>query len=157
MDPVSIPRKEGGIYVLCIKNEQTTEIKVGKLGTLEFEKDGIHVYVGSAMNGLYHRIKRHLSKDKKIRWHIDYLLEKARVFKVCYAITNERKECAVSQFFNVKNKFFTPVPRFGNSDCRSCPGHLYKWIVPGKLEKFDGLVRTSFESAGLKPRILQNS
>ncbi|MFX0100953.1 MAG: DUF123 domain-containing protein [Candidatus Hodarchaeota archaeon] len=156
MNLPSIPKETGGIYILCIETTDDLRIDVGKLGNLEF-KNGIHVYVGSAMNGLYHRINRHISNSKKIRWHIDYLLEHARVFKVYYAITSERKECAVSNFFNEKSQYFKPVPNFGNSDCTNCPSHLYSLKILGSLNKFDELLRKSLESSGLEAKILQIS
>lgn len=61
-----------GCYCLVIKNDETTKIKIGKLGRLDFKK-GYYVYVGSAMNRLESRLKRHLSNKKKMHWHVDYL------------------------------------------------------------------------------------
>ena len=34
------------------------------------------------MNGLEQRVARHLRKDKKMHWHIDYLLKKAKILEV---------------------------------------------------------------------------
>lgn len=61
-------------YCLIINIKKDTEIKIGKkLGFINFKK-GCYVYVGSAMNCLESRVKRHLSDNKKKHWHIDYLL-----------------------------------------------------------------------------------
>lgn len=63
-----------GSYCLIINVEKDTKIKIGKkLGIINFKK-GCYVYVGSAMNSLESRVKRHLSDNKKKHWHIDYLL-----------------------------------------------------------------------------------
>ncbi|MGZ7049923.1 MAG: GIY-YIG nuclease family protein, partial [Methanobacterium sp.] len=60
-------------YCLLINLNVDSEISVGKLGKLNFKK-GFYVYVGSALNSIDARIKRHLKNDKKLFWHIDYLL-----------------------------------------------------------------------------------
>jgi len=74
-----------GSYILLIKLLKDSEIKVGSLGTISFKK-GFYVYVGSAMGGLEQRINRHLRKNKKTFWHIDYLLNNrgAKIIKVFY-------------------------------------------------------------------------
>lgn len=52
-----------GCYCLIIKLEKNEKIKIGKLGSINFKK-GHYVYVGSAMNSLESRLKRHLSDEK---------------------------------------------------------------------------------------------
>ena len=37
-------------------------------------KKGCYGYMGSALNGLEQRVRRHLSTQKKLHWHVDYLL-----------------------------------------------------------------------------------
>lgn len=61
-----------GAYLLLLNNPSDFSKKIGRLGTRTFRK-GYYVYVGSAMNGLKARIKRHRRKQKKIHWHIDYV------------------------------------------------------------------------------------
>ena len=51
-----------GCYCLTIHLKNTKKIKVGKLGKINF-KNGYYAYVGSAMNSLESRLKRHLSED----------------------------------------------------------------------------------------------
>ncbi|MFP4052091.1 MAG: GIY-YIG nuclease family protein, partial [Thermoplasmata archaeon] len=63
-----------GIYTLVIELKEDKVIEVGAIGNIDFDK-GYYVYVGSAQNGLEARIERHLSDEKKIHWHIDYLLK----------------------------------------------------------------------------------
>ena len=73
-----------GCYCLIISLEKDKTIKIGKkLGNIQF-KQGKYVYVGSAMNSLFGRIRRHLSDEKKLHWHVDYLLKHAEITDVIY-------------------------------------------------------------------------
>ena len=109
-----------GCYCLVICLEKTQKIKIGKkLGKIEFES-GYYVYVGSAMNSLESRLKRHLSDDKKLHWHVDYFLEKSKIVDIIYN-ENKKVECEVSQYLASKTKGITD---FGCSDCE-CESHLY--------------------------------
>ena len=108
-----------GCYCLTIHLKNTKKIKVGKLGMINFKK-GYYVYVGSAMNSLESRLKRHLSEDKKLHWHIDYLLKKAEITGIIYN-ENKKVECELSQFLKTKTD---GVKNFGCSDCE-CESHLY--------------------------------
>ena len=110
-----------GIYclVICLKRKKT--INIGKkLGKTTFNK-GYYVYVGSAMNSLNSRIKRHLSDEKKLHWHIDYLLKESEVADVIYAETTKKLECDLS---NCLSRQTFGIPDFGCSDC-NCKSHLY--------------------------------
>jgi len=117
-------KQDKGIYCLIIKLSRSTKIKVGSLGKIDFLK-GVYLYSGSAMNGLTNRINRHRKKQKKLFWHIDYLLN-SRYAKIIFVIpikTDKRLECIlnrmVSQFPDA-----TPVKGFGCSDCK-CETHLF--------------------------------
>ncbi len=112
-----------GAYCLIMKLDENIDIQVGKLGKFHFPR-GYYVYVGSAMNDLDVRITRHLrsSKEKRKHWHIDYLLDYARVIDVI-RIPSERKiECEVADFFAAHGKII--APGFGSSDC-DCKSHLF--------------------------------
>ncbi|RKY43499.1 MAG: GIY-YIG nuclease family protein, partial [Candidatus Omnitrophota bacterium] len=65
-------------YLLEVSNKIDKEIKIGRLGQIEFKK-GIYLYVGSAKKGLISRLRRHISKKKKLFWHIDYFLSQEKV------------------------------------------------------------------------------
>ncbi len=103
------------------------EISVGKLGLLKFT-GGEYIYTGSAMKNLIQRVERHKRKEKKIKWHIDYLLANAFVsiseVKIKYSIIKE--ECKINQesiqFYDAE----IPVKKFGSSDCKKCQSHLIK-------------------------------
>ncbi len=64
--------EEKGSYLLIFYNDQPFKKNIGSLGERAFKK-GYYVYVGSAMQALDKRIKRHLRKSKKVRWHLDYI------------------------------------------------------------------------------------
>ncbi|ABR55583.1 DNA-(apurinic or apyrimidinic site) lyase [Methanococcus vannielii SB] len=114
-----IPR-ERGTYVLRIKINNSKNILVGKK-EIQFEK-GDYFYIGSAMGNslnLYNRINRHLSDEKKKRWHIDYLLEFGNIKEIY--VTDGSFECSVSKDFEAILK---GIFGFGCSDCK-CKSHLY--------------------------------
>jgi len=64
---------DSGCYQLKIKIKQNISLQIGALGVCNFPK-GDYVYTGSAMRNLTQRVARHRRKNKKLHWHIDYLL-----------------------------------------------------------------------------------
>ncbi len=130
-----------GSYLLIIKNPIKKHIKIGSLGRLVFDK-GYYIYVGSAMNSLEARIARHARKNKKLFWHIDYLLSHTKIVGVLIKPSNKKQECNIAKII-AKN--FSCIPRFGCSDCK-CKSHLFfsktnpsrkiRKIVPG-LKTFE--------------------
>jgi Uri superfamily endonuclease len=92
------------------------------LGDLFFNK-GIYAYVGSAQSNFYHRIKRHLRKEKKLFWHIDYLLDnnKTRILKIFFKQGVKTEECNLARLISGKGSY---ILRFGSSDCK-CKSHLF--------------------------------
>jgi len=109
-----------GSYVLLVNLNADKSIKIGKLGKLYFKK-GFYAYVGSAMNGLEGRINRHLRSDKKLHWHIDYLLKNAEIIDVFYKETKQKIECDIAKIFDEK---LENINLFGCSDCK-CKSHLF--------------------------------
>ena len=110
-----------GCYCLIISMNDEKTIKIGKkLGKTTF-KEGYYVYVGSAMNSLSARINRHLSNEKKLHWHVDYLLKNAKITDVIYNESNLKIECELSQYLATKT---IGIKDFGCSDCE-CESHLY--------------------------------
>jgi len=111
-----------GCYCLIIYVKKKSRIKIGKkLGCIEFKR-GIYVYIGSAMNSLESRLNRHLSDDKKLHWHVDYLLkhDNTKILNILYN-TDKKVECDISQYLSAKT---TSIRDFGCSDC-DCESHLY--------------------------------
>jgi Uri superfamily endonuclease len=112
-----------GIYALIIQLSRDSNVTVGKLGALHFTK-GLYAYVGSAQIALEKRIARHLKKEKRVFWHIDYLLQNhnAKILRVFTKTAEKQEECVVAKRIAAKGK---AVASFGCSDCR-CTSHLFR-------------------------------
>ena len=135
---------ETGGYVLLLRLKERSDIRIGRLGTIQFNS-GYYAYVGSAMRGLKQRITRHLRKDKKLHWHIDYLLEKANVVKVIVCQSDNSIECDVAGEIG---SMYNVINGFGSSDC-TCSGHLYYSPFD-----FGNKIMRLLESAGMKPSMV---
>lgn len=112
-----IKNMNSGIYFLLIRNNKGHSLKIKNKDY--FFPRGFYVYVGSAQKNLCQRIERHRRKEKKKRWHIDYLLEFAKIIEV-KIITNQQK--AKEQFYAekwIEVADFIPVPKFGASDSKA--------------------------------------
>jgi len=106
-------------YQLFITLREDARLIIGRLGTFEFPA-GEYIYTGSARSNFAARIRRHLSQDKKLHWHIDYLLAAPRA-GIRDVRTHTEPECLLNQ----RTDGEIPVPGFGASDCRQhCVSHL---------------------------------
>lgn len=155
---------EKGTYALVIALKSEATIAVGKLGGRGGEggeneitfPPGYYVYFGSALGGLSGRVSRHLRSEKskrggggegsakKLHWHIDYLIQFAKVVEVWYAVEGEEREwrerkrsleciwCRVARGMLNGQILFSG---FGSSDCR-CPAHLIYFSSPPSFEFF---------------------
>ncbi|WP_211364255.1 GIY-YIG nuclease family protein [Propionivibrio limicola] len=117
------PENDSGLvprtYQLLIDVASPVRVSIGRLGTYDFPA-GLYCYTGSALRNFEARIRRHLAKEKKLRWHIDYLLAAPGV-----CVREVRRlaepECEVNQRLIGE----VLVPGFGASDCRAgCGSHL---------------------------------
>jgi Uri superfamily endonuclease len=117
-------RPSRGTYALHLELERETVIPVGQLGTFRFPA-GHYVYVGSALGsgGLTARLARHHRRDKRIRWHIDYVLAHARIVDVRVDESGQRLECTWARALLGMPGAQIVAPRLGSSDC-ACPSHL---------------------------------
>lgn len=122
-----------GIYVLIIRVSNDVAVQVGALGKLTFEK-GLYAYVGSAQGNLEQRVRRHLLKEKRKFWHIDYLLgnDAATVLGVFHKQADKTEECAVARAIGERGR---GVAGFGASDC-NCKNHLLRIEGYGFLQGF---------------------
>jgi len=117
--------KDTGCYVLVVCVELPCWIKAGKLSEREFEK-GLYLYIGRAKRNLRGRLARHLRAEKKLFWHIDYLLQQAFIEKIWCRLAYF-DECRIfSSILKVCGKTCLAIPGFGASDCR-CPSHLIQY------------------------------
>ena len=119
-----------GIYTLLLRVPKEFTLTIGKLGKHRFPI-GYYTYTGSALGkgaaSLKHRIARHLRKEKRMFWHIDYLLadENVSIEAVIAAETNQNMECKINQLIKTINGANVQVKWFGASDCRkNCGSHL---------------------------------
>lgn len=119
-----------GSYILVILLEREKIIKIGSLRNILFSK-GFYLYVGSAMGNtgsstLLNRVKRHfLNKiEKKLHWHIDYLLAdiNAIIVKLYLIPSIKPLECIIAQELLEQCDNF--IKNFGSSDC-NCISHLF--------------------------------
>lgn len=130
-----------GSYALFMKMVRDMRIEVGSLGRIDFPR-GQYIYIGSAMNGIEGRVKRHLRRSKKIYWHIDYFLRKADIEQV-YILESEKKlECQIAR--NLADRFGV-IKDFGSSDC-NCSGHLF---YGGKTKLENHLRKCGFDEIRL--------
>lgn len=108
-------------YILILQLKSDLSINIGSLGLINFKK-GYYIYIGSAKRNINSRVERHLKREKKLHWHIDYLTNnKSFEIKFVYLIENY-KECEISKIFNQDSFIF--IKNFGSSDCK-CKSHLF--------------------------------
>jgi Uri superfamily endonuclease len=139
-----------GTYCLIIHVSSNMTVQVGKLGSFDFD-EGFYVYVGSALNSLISRLSRHLSDDKKLFWHVDYLLagSYAELVDIVFAVDEGKWECDIA---SEVGSFGVEIKGFGCSDCK-CSSHLFKF------DNLDGSVDVSvnsFKKLLLEPKKLDD-
>lgn len=112
-----------GSYALVSGLEREQRLAVGRLGSFDFPA-GYYLYLGSGLNGLESRVRRHLRRDgvKKRHWHIDYLTAAAPALEVWWTADGRRREC---DWASKAREYGGGIaaPGFGASDCR-CRAHL---------------------------------
>jgi sugar fermentation stimulation protein A len=125
----------GGAYILFVKLSCGASLEVGRLGNLDFEA-GNYAYVGSAQGpgGLAARLGRYLTGPVRKHWHIDYLLEHAKVTGTLFRADDRRRECSWAKWIGNRAKGL--VSRFGSSDCH-CSSHLF---LIGSDEKVEEMI-----------------
>ena len=119
-----------GIYTLLLFLSKQITVDIGKLGKQKFPM-GYYTYTGSALgkgaSSLKHRLARHMKKEKRKFWHIDYLLadENVSIEAIIVAETNDNMECKSNQYLKSIMGAKVQVKGFGASDCRkNCKSHL---------------------------------
>ncbi len=142
-----------GVYTLIIWVPSETRIDVGQKGSCRFPR-GYYAYTGSARGkgalSLGGRVLRHLRRDKKKHWHIDYLLSAGDVAVVAAvsAQTNDKMECPINRHLRDRLQAKIVVAGFGSSDCsRRCGSHLlYLGIETGVARKIATLYSEKINS-----------
>jgi Uri superfamily endonuclease len=117
--------KSPGTYLLVLYLIRNMQIEVGRLTTRDFKR-GWYAYVGSAFGpgGLAARLRRHLKREKKNHWHIDYLRASAWIKEIW--VSTELHSLEHQWALVMKNSPWVvySVAAFGSSDCR-CSSHLF--------------------------------
>ena len=146
---------EKGTYALVMSLKNEVAIVVGRLvikgktcaGNEITFPPGYYVYFGSAHGGLSARVSRHLKREKRLHWHIDYLTRFADVVEVWYALEGsecidrrEKLECLWCQVARCMPRGQLHFPGFGSSDCR-CAAHLIHFPSPPSFELFRQLLK----------------
>ncbi|NLJ48373.1 MAG: GIY-YIG nuclease family protein [Candidatus Atribacteria bacterium] len=108
-------------YLLFLNLPKMTNILVGKLGQFSFPA-GQYIYIGRAKQNLKTRLERHQRKNKTLHWHIDYLLQYAKLEKIITYDGND--ECDLARHLACQPGITLPIHKFGSSDC-SCESHLF--------------------------------
>ncbi len=141
-----------GTYALVLEAAQPQIVKAGRLGNLQVEP-GRYVYVGSALGpgGLRGRLRRHLRRERRARWHIDALTAVLPVIRVIVAQGKTRLECTWAQRIAGLPGATVPWPGFGNSDCRAgCRAHLIQ--LPDRAGWEDEIAVITGENAQTETR-----
>jgi Uri superfamily endonuclease len=112
-----------GIYCLILKIKESIMQDVGVLGLIPFSK-GDYAYIGCAKKGMEKRLLRHLSEDKNIHWHIDFLLSNGEVeiHEIYFTSDKNMDVCKIAKKVSLNSVY---INGFGASDC-SCKSHLFK-------------------------------
>jgi len=123
-----------GTYILVLTLSGEVDIAAGKLREFSFPA-GYYLYIGSALKGLFSRLKRHIEVSKRRHWHIDYLREKAQVVEIWYLVSDERLECNLYRAAMAMPGSRQMIKGFGSSDCH-CDSHLVYFERMPSFEAF---------------------
>ena len=139
-----------GTYCILINLKTDQIIEIGRKGKISFD-NGCYVYVGSAMNSLEARIRRHLRKDKKMHWHVDYLLDNpsSQIIQVFFSDDGVKHECELATHIAGKG---TGIQGFGCSDCK-CHSHL---IYFSNIDEAENACKNTFKNSDLKLKELDD-
>ena len=107
-------------YLLFIKVKKNVSLTVGSLGVIRFKR-GIYIYVGSGGKNVFKRINRHFRKEKKLRWHIDYLTTR---FKPYMAWIIKGWNVDEDMLASILLDRYEHIDGFGATDSRH-PSHLF--------------------------------
>ncbi len=146
---------QNGIYTILIHIQLDVNLKIGSLGILKIRK-GFYAYTGSGQGrgalSLRGRVSRHISKRKKLKWHIDYLLSSnhVKVIGVVASQAGKEYECKVASAINGVSSC---IRSFGCSDCK-CTSHLA--LLPcGDENSCLKMIEQIYRQLGLNPVVLK--
>ena len=110
-------------YIIIFRIKTHIKIDVGRFQSVPFKR-GLYLYIGSAKRGLKKRIERHISINKKLYWHIDYILSNraSTILEIWYK--REDEECKHAQIISRLSSSEIVKKGLGSSDC-NCPTHIF--------------------------------
>ena len=113
-----------GTYALILRNYSKATIQIGRWSRI-CVKPGYYSYIGSAFGpgGVRARVSRHLRKEKRKHWHIDYLREFMEPVGVWFTHDRQRLEHIWARSLSDVGGI-TSIHGFGCSDC-NCYSHLF--------------------------------
>ena len=119
-----------GAYVLLLRLADPVAVTLPKRPQTSLGA-GKYLYVGSANGpgGMAARLKRHMSKTKKLHWHVDQLTTKAA--EITALAVEGGNECMLGAALLNSGQYQTILPGFGSSDCRQCNSHLLMPAMTG--------------------------
>ena len=133
--------RDSGTYALVFFLKDSLSLQIGKLGLHNFPP-GYYVYTGSALGGLSGRLRHHLKSEKRLHWHIDYLLQEATAVEMWYSLGQLRLECIWNGMVRDLPGSTYSVLGFGASDCR-CSTHLTHFPTIPPFDLFKQKLRES--------------
>ncbi len=123
--PAEISRlspSDKGAYVLEFHIVDPICLTVEKLGSFKLDP-GWYYYVGSALNGLRGRLRRHILGKGKLHWHIDYLAGALAPSRIWYVFSIAKLESEIVKL--VSGKCSSAIPGFGAGDSPRHKTHLF--------------------------------
>lgn len=130
MRVVAVSLFERGTYVLVLELTHRVVTTVGSLGKIKLA-EGYYAYTGSARIGMKTRVARHLVREKRRHWHIDWLTTQSGAVPIVVASTSRTGiECRIARV--VSSRADARVKGFGCSDCK-CESHLCRLSDAGSL------------------------
>ncbi len=115
-------------YIVIIFVPKDSLIEVGALGKILFKR-GYYIYVGSGGRNPYLRIKRHFTKRKRVRWHIDYL---TRYYPAVDGYIIHGLDGGEVELARLLARCLSSIKRFGASD-KPSKSHLFYISNLGEL------------------------
>ena len=132
---------DSGTYALVVALGAELRLRAGRLG-IHSLIPGYYVYTGSALGGLSGRLRYHLKLEKRLHWHIDYLLQEAVLAQIWYALGQLRLECTWNAIVKGLHGAISCIPGFGASDCQCCSHLTYFPTIPS-FNPFEQKLRQS--------------
>ncbi len=129
-----LPNERSFSYILVVECRRKTVLRIKRLGNPVLDR-GTYLYVGSAnISNPASRVLRHFRKEKRIKWHVDYLTTSCEGLYALLAsgITEDSLYHALSE------KYLPAVHKFGSSDKPKHKTHLFKapeGVRAGSLKK----------------------